>query len=44
MSISRRREVLDAIGEWVALARLEQDASMREPAGLQVVPSQESQP
>jgi hypothetical protein len=29
---------------WVTLARSEQDASMRRPAGLQVVPSQESQP
>ena len=29
---------------WVTLARSEQDASMRRPAGRQVVPSQESQP
>jgi 2-dehydro-3-deoxyphosphogluconate aldolase/(4S)-4-hydroxy-2-oxoglutarate aldolase len=29
---------------WVTLARSEQDASMRQPVGLKVVPSQESQP
>jgi 2-dehydro-3-deoxyphosphogluconate aldolase / (4S)-4-hydroxy-2-oxoglutarate aldolase len=29
---------------WVSLARLEQDTSRRRPAGLQVVPPQESQP
>ena len=37
MSISRRREVLDAIGDSAVLP-------MRHPTGVQVVPSQESQP
>ena len=37
------RTVADLI-RWVALARLEQDASTRQPGSFQVVPSQESQP